>query len=43
MTGEDASGDFVVFETGPDGRVTRVKVGENFIYPKERPAGLAKN
>jgi CubicO group peptidase (beta-lactamase class C family) len=43
MTGEDASGDLVVFETGPDGRVTRVKVGENFVYPKERPAGLVKN
>ncbi len=41
MAGEDASGDLVVFETGPDGRVTRVKVGENFIYPKGRvPAGL---
>jgi CubicO group peptidase (beta-lactamase class C family) len=36
MTGEDSSGDLVVFETGPDGRVTRVKVGENFIYPKGR-------
>ena len=42
MTGEDASGDLVVFETGPDGRVTRVKVGENFIYPKGRPTGLSK-
>jgi D-alanyl-D-alanine carboxypeptidase len=36
MTGEDASGDLVVFETGPDGRVIRVKVGENYIYPKGR-------
>jgi CubicO group peptidase (beta-lactamase class C family) len=36
MTGEDASGDIVVFETGTDGRVTRVKVGENYIYPKGR-------
>ena len=36
MTGEDASGDIVVFETGPDGRVTRVKIGENYIYPKGR-------
>ncbi len=36
MTGEDASGDIVVFETGTDGRVARVKVGENYIYPKGR-------
>jgi hypothetical protein len=43
MTGEDASGDIVVFETGSDGRVTRVKVGENFMFPKARPTGLAKN
>ena len=43
MTGEDSSGDIVVFETGPDGRVTRVKVGENYMFPKARPAGLAKN
>jgi D-alanyl-D-alanine carboxypeptidase len=42
MTGEDASGDLVVFETGPDGRVIRVKVGENYIYPKGRAAGRSK-
>lgn len=42
MTGEDASRDLVVFETGPDGRVTRVKVGENYIYPKVRLAGSAR-
>jgi D-alanyl-D-alanine carboxypeptidase len=41
MAGEDPSGDKVVFEMGPDGRVKRVKVGENYIYPKGRvPAGL---
>jgi hypothetical protein len=35
MTGEDASGDLVVFEMGPDGKVQRVKVGENYIFPKK--------
>lgn len=35
MTGEDASGDLVVFELGPDGKVQRVKVGENYIFPKK--------
>ena len=27
----------VVFEQGPDGKVARVKVEENFIYPKNGP------
>jgi len=35
MTGEDASGDLVIFEMGPDGKVQRVKVGENYIFPKK--------
>jgi len=35
MTGEDANGDLVVFEMGPDGKVQRVKVGENYIFPKK--------
>jgi CubicO group peptidase (beta-lactamase class C family) len=35
MTGEDASGDLVVFEMDPDGKVQRVKVGENYIFPKK--------
>jgi hypothetical protein len=43
MTGEDSSGDIVVFETGPEGRVTWVKVGENYIFPKARPTGLKNN
>jgi len=35
MTGVDASGDLAVFEMGPDGKVQRVKVGENYISPKK--------
>ncbi len=35
MTGEDSSRDRVVFEMGPDGKVRRVKVGENYIFPKK--------
>jgi len=35
MTGEDSSRDFVVFEMGTDGKVQRVKVGENYIFPKK--------
>lgn len=38
QTGEDSNGDVVVFETERDGRVTRVKIGENYIYPKGRRA-----
>jgi hypothetical protein len=35
MTGEDASGDLVILEMGPDGKVKGVKVGENYIFPKK--------
>lgn len=35
MTGEDATGDLVIFEMGPNGKVQRVKVGENYIFPKK--------
>jgi hypothetical protein len=35
MTGEDATGDLVVFEMGPNGEVQQVKVGENYIFPKK--------
>lgn len=34
MTGEDASGELVVFEIGPDGKVVRIKIEENYVYPK---------
>lgn len=34
MSGDDGSGELVVFEMGQDGRVARVKTGENYIYPK---------
>lgn len=39
MTGENANGELVVFELDADKKVTRVKVGENYLYPKkdERP------
>jgi D-alanyl-D-alanine carboxypeptidase len=35
MSGDDGSGELVVFELGPEGNVVRVKVEENFIYPKK--------
>jgi CubicO group peptidase (beta-lactamase class C family) len=35
MTGENGDGELVVFELGSDGKVKRIKVGENYIYPKE--------
>ncbi len=35
MSGDDDSGELVVFELGSDGKVVRVKTGENFIYPKQ--------
>ncbi|MBP1766506.1 MAG: putative beta-lactamase class penicillin binding protein [Candidatus Aminicenantes bacterium] len=34
MTGENGDGEWVVFELGPDGKVKRIKTGENYIYPK---------
>jgi CubicO group peptidase (beta-lactamase class C family) len=34
MTGENGDGELVVFELGPDGKVKRVKTGENYLYPK---------
>jgi CubicO group peptidase (beta-lactamase class C family) len=35
MTGENGNGELVVFELGSDGKVKRVKTGENYIYPKK--------
>jgi CubicO group peptidase (beta-lactamase class C family) len=35
MTGENGDGELVVFELGPDGKVKRIKTGENYIYPKK--------
>jgi D-alanyl-D-alanine carboxypeptidase len=35
MSGDDGSGDLVVFEMGPNGKVLRVKANENFMYPKK--------
>jgi CubicO group peptidase (beta-lactamase class C family) len=35
MSGEDGSGELVVFELGNDGKVVRVKTGENYIYPRK--------
>ena len=35
MTGDDGSGERVVFEMGPDGKVARLKTGENYMYPKK--------
>ena len=39
MTGENGNGELVVFEVGSDGKVKRVKTGENYIYPKEKATG----
>jgi hypothetical protein len=39
MTGENRDTELVVFEVGPDGKVVRIKVSENYIYPKERASG----
>ncbi len=37
MTGENGNGELVVFELGTDGRVKRVKVTENFLFPVQSP------
>ena len=34
MAGEDGSGELVVFELGQDGKVARVKIEENYVYPE---------
>lgn len=34
MTGENGNGELVVFEMRSDGRVARVKVGANYIFPE---------
>ena len=34
MSGQNGNGELVVFEMDSQGKVTRVKVGENYIYPK---------
>ncbi len=33
--GYGAYGELVVFETGSDGKVERMKVGENYVYPQQ--------
>jgi hypothetical protein len=35
MTGDNGHGEWVVFELRPDGRVARVQVAENFLYPAD--------
>ena len=35
MTGENGNGERVVFEFDDEGTIMRVKVGENYIYPKK--------
>jgi CubicO group peptidase (beta-lactamase class C family) len=35
MTGDNGHGERVVFELRPDGRVARVQVAENFLYPAD--------
>jgi CubicO group peptidase (beta-lactamase class C family) len=34
MTGENGSGELLIFEMRPDGRVARAKVGANYIFPQ---------
>ena len=36
MTGENGNGEFVVFELDNNDKVVKVKVGENYIYPKKQ-------
>jgi len=36
MTGENGNGELVIFEMDSGNKVVKVKVGENFIYPKEK-------
>lgn len=33
MTGENGDGELLIFELGSDGKVARIKKGENYIYP----------
>lgn len=35
MTGENGNGELVIFEMDSGNKVVKVKVGENFIYPRE--------
>ena len=35
MSGKNGNGECVIFEMDAHERVTRVKVGENYIYPKK--------
>ena len=35
LGGDDGSGELVIFELGPDGKVVRIKAEENFLYPKK--------
>ncbi|HEX9615690.1 MAG TPA: serine hydrolase domain-containing protein, partial [Bacteroidota bacterium] len=35
MSGENGNGELVIFEMDSENRVIKVKVGENFIYPKK--------
>ena len=36
MTGDNGNGELLIFEMDSDGKVTRVKMGENFIYPSPK-------
>jgi CubicO group peptidase (beta-lactamase class C family) len=36
MTGDNGNGELLVFEMDSDGRVKRVRIGENFIYPSSK-------
>ncbi|MCI0496384.1 hypothetical protein L0Z72_15365, partial [candidate division KSB1 bacterium] len=33
MTGENGDGELLIFELGTDGKVARIRKGENYIYP----------
>ena len=35
LGGDDGSGELVIFELGPDGKVVRIKAEENYLYPKQ--------
>ncbi len=43
MTGENGDGELLIFETGSDSSVVRIKKGENYIYPVRDPKSQKTN
>lgn len=38
LSGDDGNGELVIFEMGKNGKVTRIKKGENYLYPVVSPS-----